>query len=121
MHYCSSERKAMAKNIKIRRKELNQPDQFISTSDIVMAYCSKHKTGLISVATVLILVVLSGLWIRHNQQAESLRMESLYFKMKQAKTIEGANSSGIVNQMEVLLNEFSESPAKTKGYPAACG
>ena len=50
----------MAKSVKIKRKELNQPDQFISTTDVVMAYCSKHKTGLISVVAVLILVVLSG-------------------------------------------------------------
>ena len=104
----------MAKSVKIRRKELNQPDQFISTTDVVMAYCSKHKTGLISIVTVLILVILSGLWIRHSHEVRSLRMESLYFEMEQARTAEGANSSDIVNKMEILLNEFSKSPQKQR-------
>ena len=104
----------MAKSVKIKRKELNQPDQFISTTDVVMAYCSKHKTGLISVVTVLILVVFSGLWIRHSREVKSLRMEALYFKMEQARTAKGVSANDVVNQMETLLKEFSESQQKQR-------
>ena len=104
----------MAKSLKIRRKDLNQPDQFISTTDMVVAYCSKHRTGLISVVTFLILVIFSSLWVRHNNKAKSLRMESLYYKMEQARTVDGSDSNEIVKQMEILLNKFSKSEQKQR-------
>ena len=104
----------MAKDIKIKRKELNQPDQFISTTDMVLAYCSKHKTGLISVVIALILVIFSGLLIRHNQNIKSLRMESLYFKIEQTKSEYGSNPKKIVEKIENVLNEFSEGPQKQR-------
>ena len=112
----------MAKSVKIKRKELNQPDQFISTTDVVMAYCSKHKTGLISVVTVLILVVFSGLWIRHSREVKSLRMEALYFKMEQARTAEGVYSNDVVNQQKqratlMLADEVYD----TRDYDRAIG
>ena len=62
----------MAKTAKIRRKDLIQPDQFISTTDILIAYCSKHKTKLISIVISLIVVVFSGLWIKYNQNKKVL-------------------------------------------------
>ena len=76
----------MTKTGKVRRKDLIQPDQFISTTDILIAYCSKHKTGLISIVISLIIVVFLGLWIKYNQNKKNLGMESLYFKVEQAKS-----------------------------------
>ena len=96
----------MAKGTKFKRKELNQPDQFISTTDVVLAYCSKHKTRLISVVTIVVLVVFSGLWSRYNQNIKSLRMESLYFKIVQIKTESGSNPKEIVEKIhEMIKNE----------------
>ncbi len=63
----------MAKSVRIKRKELlNEPDQFISTTDILIAYISKHKTGVISVVTVLVLIVLAGVGIKYNQDVKNL-------------------------------------------------
>ena len=106
----------MAKSVKVRRKDLIQPDQFISTTDIMIAYCAKHKTKLISIAVSLILVVFLGLWIKHNQNKKNLKMESLYFRLEQAKLVEGTNSDDKIKQMELLLDEFSKGPQKQRAF-----
>ena len=104
----------MAKTEKIRRKDLIQPDQFISTTDILIAYCSKHKTGLISIVISLIIVVFLGLWIKYNQNKKSLGMESLYFKVEQAKSAKDMNSKDKIKQIGLFLDEFSEGPQKQR-------
>ena len=104
----------MAKTAKIRRKDLIQPDQFISTTDILIAYCSKHKTGLISIVISLIVVVFLGLWIKYNQNKKSLGMESLYFKVEQAKSAKDMNSKDKIKQIGLFLDEFSEGPQKQR-------
>jgi len=104
----------MAKTAKIRRKDLIQPDQFISTTDILIAYCSKHKTGLISIVISLIIVVFIGLWIKYNQNKKSLGMESLYFKVEQAKSAKDMNSKDKIKQIGLFLDEFSEGPQKQR-------
>ena len=106
----------MAKTARVRRKDIIQPDQFISTTDIIIAYCSKHKTKLISIAISLILVVFLGLWIKHNQNKKNLKMESLYFRLEQAKSVEGTNSNDKIKQMELLLDGFSKGPQKQRAF-----
>jgi len=93
---------------------MKQPDQFISTTELIGAYLSKHKTGLITVVTVLILVVLAGLGIRYNQEVKNMRMESLYFEMEQVKAAKESNRQEIISKMESLLSEFSEGPQKQR-------
>jgi len=104
----------MAKTTKARRKDLIQPDQFISTTDILIAYCSKHKTKLISIVISLIVIVFSGLWIKYNQNKNNLRMESLYFKVEQAKSTKESGSKDKIEKIVVLLEEFSDGPHKRR-------
>ena len=104
----------MTKTAKVRRKDLIQPDQFISTTDILIAYCSKHKTKLIFIAISLITVVFSGLWIKYNQNKKSLGMESLYFKVEQVKSAKDMNSKDKIKQIGLFLDEFSEGPQKQR-------
>ena len=104
----------MAKTAKVRRKDLIQPDQFISTTDILIAYCSKHKIKIISIIISLIVVVFSGLWIKYNQNKKSLDMESLYFKVKQTKSSKENNSKDKIKQIGIILDEFSEGSQKQR-------
>ena len=104
----------MAKTGKVRRKDLIQPDQFISTTDILIAYCSKHKIKLFSIVISLTVVVFSGLWIKYNQNQKSLGMESLYFKVEQAKSAKDRNSKDKIKQIGLFLDEFSEGPQKQR-------
>ncbi len=105
----------MAKSVRIKRKDLlKEPDQFISTTDILIAYASKHKKGVVSVVAVLVLVVLAGVGIKYNQDVKNLRMGSLYFEMEQARTAKGAKPQEVIGKMENLLSEFSEGPQKQR-------
>ena len=104
----------MSKTAKVRRKDLIQPDQFISTTDILIAYCSKHKIKIISIIISLIVVVFSGLWIKYNQNKKSLDMESLYFKVKQTKSSKESNSKDKIKQIGIILDEFSEGSQKQR-------
>ena len=104
----------MAKTAKVRRKDLIQPDQFISTTDILIAHCSKHKTKIISIVISLIILIFSGLWIKNNQNKKSLGMESLYFKVEQAKSAKDMNSKDKIKQIGLFLDEFSEGPQKQR-------
>ena len=104
----------MAKTAKVRRKDLIQPDQFISTTDILIAYCAKHKIKIISFIISLIVVVFSGLWIKYNQNKKSLDMESLYFKVEQAKSSKESNSKDKIKQIGIILDEFSEGSQKQR-------
>ena len=104
----------MTKSTKFNRKELNQPDQFISTTDMVFAYCSNHKTALVSTITAILLIVFSGLSIRYNQNIKNLRMESLYFKIEQIKAENNSSPQELIKKIENLLHEFSEGPQKKR-------
>ena len=104
----------MAKTEKVRRKDLIQPDQFISTTDILIAYCSKHKIKLLSIIISLTVVFFSGLWIKYNQNIKSLGMESLYFKVEQAISAKESNSKDKIKQIGIILDEFSEGPQKQR-------
>jgi tetratricopeptide (TPR) repeat protein len=105
----------MAKTAKIRRKDIIQPDQFISTTDILIAYFSKHKTMVTFIVTSIILVVFFGLWLKSNQNKKSLSMESLYFKLEQAKLVNDTTNDKI-KKMEILLDQFSEGVQKQRAF-----
>ena len=104
----------MAKGIKFKRKELNQPDQFISTTDLLLTYCSRHKTGLTSIILVVLLIIFSGFWIKYKQNITSLKMESIYFKMEQIKTENKTNPKIKLEKIENLLNKLDRGPQKQR-------
>jgi lipopolysaccharide biosynthesis regulator YciM len=106
----------MAKIAKVRRKDIIQQDQFISTTDVIIAYCSKHKAKIISLFLSLMLVFLLGFWHKYNQNQKTLEMEALYFKLEQAKYKEDTNLNDKIKKMELLLEEFSEGPQKQRAF-----
>ena len=110
----------MAKTTKIRRKDLIQPDQFISTTDILIAYFSKHKSIVTSIIISLIVVVFFGLWLKSNQNKKSLSMESLYFKLEQTK-LTNDNTNDKIKKMEILLDQFSEGAQKQRAFLLLAG
>jgi lipopolysaccharide biosynthesis regulator YciM len=104
----------MAKTARVRRKDLIQPDQFISTTDIIIAYCSKHKSKMIFLILSLLLVFLLTLLLKYNHEQKTLEMESLYFQLEQIKSSEAANSNEKFKKMRLLLEEFSNGPQKQR-------
>jgi len=104
----------MATRVKIKRKDLKEPDQFISTTDVVVAYFSQHKKVLASGIATFALVVLGVIGIRYNDEVKSLRMESLYFEMEEVRNARGLQSEKVTGEMEKLLSKFSEGQQKQR-------
>ena len=104
----------MTKSPKFRRKELNQPDQFISTTDMILAYCSKQKTLLICIMVAVVFILFTVMWVRHTQNLKSLGMEALYFQIEQIKAENGSNPEIVTKKLEDILNQFSEGPQKQR-------
>ncbi len=104
----------MATRVKIKRKDLKEPDQFISTTDVVVAYFSQHKKVLVSGIVAFALVVLGIIGMRYNDEVKSLRMESLYFEMEKVRNAKGLQSEKVTDKMEKLLTEFSEGQQKQR-------
>ncbi len=104
----------MAKSFKFSRKELNQPDQFISTTDMILAYFTRHKTRFIYLFIVLTLFIFSVLVVNHNQSKNSLLMESLYSEMEKVSFSESGKITEKINQMKEMLKEFNQSAQKQR-------
>ncbi len=104
----------MATRVKFRHKDLKEPDQFISTTDIVVAYFSQHKKVLFSGVAAFVLVVLAAIGARYNAEVKSLRMESLYFEMEKIRNEKDLQSEKVTDKMEKLLTEFSEGQQKQR-------
>ena len=104
----------MATRVKIKRKDLKGPDQFISTTDVVVAYFSQHKKVLVSGIAAFILVVFAVIGVRYNNEVKSLRMESLYFEMEKVRNAKDLQSEKVTDKMEKLLAEFSEGQQKQR-------
>jgi tetratricopeptide (TPR) repeat protein len=104
----------MAKSFKISRKELSQPDQFISTTDIILTYFSRHKTRFIYVFIGLVLFTFSFVIFNHNQLKNSLLMEALYYEMEKVSFSEGVKSTEKINEMKEKLKEFKQSSQKQR-------
>ena len=104
----------MATRVKIKRKDLKEPDQFISTTDVVVAYFSQHKKVLVSGIAAFVLVVFAVIGVRYNTEVKSLRMESLYFEMEKVRNAKDLQSEKVTDKMEKLLAEFSEGQQKQR-------
>ncbi|SVB02729.1 uncharacterized protein METZ01_LOCUS155583 [marine metagenome] len=104
----------MAKTTRVRRKDIIQPDQFISTTDVIIAYCSKHKAKMIFLSVSLMVAFFWGLFVKHNHEQKTLKMESLYFKIEQAISSEAASSNDKLEKTRLLLEEFSDGPQKQR-------
>jgi predicted negative regulator of RcsB-dependent stress response len=104
----------MATRVKIKRKDLKEPDQFISTTDVVVAYFSQHKKVLFSGIAAFVLIVFAVIGVRYNNEVKSLRMESLYFEMEKVRNAKDPQSEKVTDRMEKLLTEFSEGQQKQR-------
>ena len=76
----------MAKKIKITRKELlKEPDQFLSSTDKAMLFFKQNRSSVIGGVIGVILLGLSFLGYQNYEKSETMKFESLYFKMEKIR------------------------------------
>jgi tetratricopeptide (TPR) repeat protein len=79
----------MAHKIKIPRKEIIQPDAFVTFSEKMALATSQHKGRLIAGIAGLILLAIGWAGFNYLQHANALKMEKLLFDMKQIQGRDG--------------------------------
>lgn len=82
----------MAHKIKIPRKEIIQPDAFVTFSEKIALVTSQHKGRMIAGIAGLILLALAWAGFNYSQHANALKMEKLLFDMKQIQDKEGGEA-----------------------------
>ena len=74
----------MAKKNKITRKELlKEPDQFLSSTDKAMLFFKQNRSFVIGSVVGVIFLGLSFLGYQNYEKSQTMKFESLYFKMEQ--------------------------------------
>jgi tetratricopeptide (TPR) repeat protein len=91
----------MAKKNKITRKELlKEPDQFLSSTDKAMLFFKQNRSSVIGVVVGVIFLGLSFLGYQNYEKSQTMKFESLYFKMEQIA--KNSNEKGNKLQEELI-------------------
>lgn len=105
----STVREIMSSHIKFSRKDLKEPDQFVSMTARFFGFFRQNERALI-ILVATIVVVIGVVWaIDYNRRVQELRMESLLFEMK---TIQ--EKGGDVGKLKEFLDRFGEGVHKQR-------
>jgi len=103
---------------RLSRKEIRQPDQFISFSVQILEWTKEHSPYLISgtLGIIVVVALLTGwsAWQKHReQQAEIVLYEST--KLINA-TARATNRSQVLGHLQKLVSDYGSTPAATLAY-----
>lgn len=105
----------MAQDIKLRKKDLKEPDKFVLAGGDFLAFLSHNKNLLIGLAVAVVLAVGGYLFIANQKKAENHRMESLYFQMTtKVEDRKGEVDSQLISELNSLLDQFKPGDQKTR-------
>jgi lipopolysaccharide biosynthesis regulator YciM len=106
----------MAKRVKVSRKELlREDDQFLSTTQKVMAYLSDHVPLMLTMIGGLIIIFALVTGYRYNQNMKEMRMENLYSQMTKIQNGKDTKKSdNKIVELENIFTQFQEGSQKTR-------
>lgn len=105
----------MARRVKITRKSIKEPDQFLSTSEKMLIFCSEHKSKLIGGALAAVLIFTGLVGFRYYQNVNTQKMEALLFEMQEIKSKADPKEPGkSTSQMNEVLERFGEGSQKQR-------
>lgn len=105
----------MSTRERFSRKQLKQPDEFISTSERMIEYCSQNRGTLVAIALVILVVVGGSRFVVYNRQSNELRMENLLDAMKKVKGPTSRENSELApEKLKEYLDQFKEGPHKQR-------
>lgn len=110
----------MAKQ-RVTRKELKQPDQFITISVQVMDWVRGHTRHILYGlgGIVVITGLIAGVFIwqkQHRQQADALLLEAIKQLDNQGDTAEKSQNEDALTAFQALVNNYRHTPAAIKAY-----
>lgn len=105
----------MATRERFSRKQLKQPDEFISTTEKILDYCRQNLKALISTAAVVLAIIGIVWFVVQSRQSEELRMENLLSEMgKTRQQTGGENPELVVARLKEYLDQFNDGPHKQR-------
>jgi len=105
----------MAKKEKFRRKQLKEADQFLTMSENVMLFTSKHSKSIMAASAGVVILILAIMGFRYNSQVNAMRMEALYSDMTQLiKDKKDQDAKEVRPQLVKMVDEFSDGSQKLR-------
>ena len=105
----------MAKKIKITRKELlKEPDQFLSSTDKAMLFFKQNRSSVIGGVLGIMLLGLSYLGYQNYEKSQTMKFESLYFKMEQIAENSEIKSEKLQEKLIEIRDQIDEGPHRNR-------
>ena len=99
----------MAKKIRITRKELlKEPDQFLSSTDKAMLFFKQNRSSVISGVVGVMFLGLSFLGYQNYEKSQTMKFESLYFKMEQIAENSDEKGKKLQEQLIEIRDQIDE-------------
>ena len=99
----------MAKKIKITRKELlKEPDQFLSSTDKAMLFFRQNRSFVIGGIVGVMLLGLSFLGYQNYEKSQTMKFESLYFKMEKIAEESENKDKKLQKQLTEIRDQIDE-------------
>lgn len=104
----------MAKEKKLTKQDLKEPDEFISSTDRFLEYCAKNKNFVITIIAIIVLAAGSVFAFMTHREKKMQQMEALLFEMKQVSLDSDKKPGEIASDYENFLKDFSDGPQKQR-------
>ena len=105
----------MAKKNKITRKELlKEPDQFLSSTDKAMLFFKQNRSFVIGSVVGVIFLGLSFLGYQSYEKSQTMKFESLYFKMEQIAKNSEIKSEELQGKLIEIRDQIEEGPHRNR-------
>ena len=105
----------MAKKTKITRKELlKEPDQFLSSTDKAMLFFKQNRSSVIGGIVGVIFLGLSFLGYQNYEKSQTMKFESLYFKMEQIAKNSEIKSEKLQEKLIEIRDQIDEGPHRNR-------
>ena len=105
----------MAKKTRITRKELlKEPDQFLSSTDKAMLFFKQNRSFVIGSVVGVIFLGLSFLGYQSYEKSQTMKFESLYFKMEQIAKNSEIKSEELQGKLIEIRDQIEEGPHRNR-------
>jgi len=110
-----NKRLAMAKKTKITRKVLlKEPDQFLSSTDKAMLFFKQNRSSVIGGVVGVIFLGLSLLGYQNYEKSQTMKFESLYFKMEQIAKNSEIKSEKLQEKLIEIRDQIDQGPHRNR-------
>ena len=105
----------MAKKTKLTRKELlKEPDQFLSSTDKAMLFFKQNRSSVMGGIVGVIFLGLSFLGYQNYEKSQTMKFESLYFKMEQIAENSNEKGNKLQDQLIKIRDQINEGPHRNR-------